>query len=224
MTSKFLLGVGLTAGLTSSAAFAQDNITTGFDPVLETTPMGWSAGVASSVDIDPDNFNHLDHDIEVFGELTYGGFHTGLSATTVHDDPVDDVELEIDLGYGQDFGQDMSWDLSYSYAWLDGSKDHSEEITGTLGFPLGQSVDAAVAVILDPDTGDSDQEFAFEAPLNEQWSFVGLVGNSDRDDNLYAEAGVAYDMGNGVAFEAIYEDTNDGDGVLGLSVSYEIGS
>ncbi|NUH64120.1 hypothetical protein HTT03_02230 [Sulfitobacter sp. S0837] len=224
MTSKILLGVSLSAALLSTAASAQDNIATGFDPVLETAPMGWSAGVSSSVDIDPDRFHHLDHEVEAYVEMSFGGFHSGFSATSIHDDPVNDVELELDLGYGEDFGQDMSWDLSYSYAWLDGSKDHSEEITGTLGFPIGRDVTGAVAVILDPDTGDSDQEFAFAAPLTEQWSLVGLVGNSDRDDNLYAEAGVVYDMGNGMAFEAIYEDTNDSDGVLGLTVSYEIGN
>lgn len=225
MTSKLLLGLGLSAGLLSSAAYAQESITTGFDPVLETTPMGWSAGVSASADLDAANdLDHLSHEVEGFVKLSYNGFHTGFSATSVHDDPINDVELEAVIGYGAALGRGLDWDLSYSYAWLDGSKTHSEEITGTLGFPIGRDAKGAMAVILDPDTGKSDQELAFETPLTDRWSFVGLLGNSDRDDNLYAEAGAVYDIGEGMTFEAIYSDTNDSDGVLGLTVSYEIGS
>ena len=57
-----------------------------------------------------------------------------------------------------------------------------------MGFPVGRDVTGAFAVIIDPDNGESDQEVAFEAPLSERWTAVGLIGNSDRDDNIYAEA------------------------------------
>lgn len=228
MNIKHLIGFGLTAGLLSSAAYAQDNITTGFDPVIEdrgaSSMVGWTAGVSAATRFNTsDDFDHLDNEVEGFVELTYGGFHTGLSATSLYQDPTDDAEFEANLGYGADFGQGMSWDLSYSYTWLDDSKDHSEEITATLGFPIGRDASGAFAVIIDPDNGESDQEVAFEAPLSERWTAVGLIGNSDRDDNIYAEAGAVYDFGDGVSFEALYEDTNDGDGVLGFTVSYEIG-
>ena len=228
MTFKTLLGFGLTAGLLSTAAYAQDNITTGFDPVIDDRPtvsaIGWTAGVSAATRFNTsDDFDHLENEIEGFVELPCGCFHTGLSATSLYQDPTDDVEFEADLGYGADFGQGMSWDLSYSYIWLNDSKDHEEEITATLGFPIGRAISGAFAVIINPDNGESDQEVAFEAPLSERWTAVGLIGNSDRDDNLYAEAGAVYDFGDGVSFEALYEDTNDGDGVLGFTVSYEIG-
>ncbi|MFG6624379.1 hypothetical protein [Sulfitobacter sp. 1A12056] len=228
MNIKHLIGFGLTAGLLSSAAYAQENVTTGFDPVIEdrsmTSMVGWTAGVSAATRFNTsDDFDHLENEVEGFVELTYGGFHTGLSATSLYQDPSDDVEFEANLGYGADFGQGLSWDLTYGYIWLNDSKDHSEEITATLGFPIGRDASGAFAVIIDPDNGESDQEVAFEAPLSERWTAVGLIGNSDRDDNIYAEAGAVYDFGDGVTFEALYEDTNDGDGVLGFTVSYEIG-
>ncbi|MFG6500298.1 MULTISPECIES: hypothetical protein [unclassified Sulfitobacter] len=39
MNIKHLIGFGLTAGLLSSAAYAQENVTTGFDPVIEDRSM-----------------------------------------------------------------------------------------------------------------------------------------------------------------------------------------
>ena len=143
MNIKHLIGFGLTAGLLSSAAYAQDNITTGFDPVIEdramTSMIGWTAGVSAATRFNTsDDFDHLENEVEGFVELTYGGFHTGLSATSLYQDPTDDVEFEANLGYGADFGQGLSWDLTYGYIWLNDSEDHSEEITATLGFPIGR--------------------------------------------------------------------------------------
>jgi hypothetical protein len=228
MTTKILFGLGLSAGLLSSAAYAQDNITTGFDPVIENRVaapvIGWSAGVSATTQFNTsDDFDHIENEVEGFVELTYGGFHGGVSVNSLYQNATDDAEYEAELGYGADFGRGLSWDLSYTYTWLDDSDADSEEITATLGFPIGRDVTGAFAVIIDPDTGDSDQEVAFEAPLSERWTAVGLLGNSDRDDNVYAEAGVVYDFGDGVSLEALYEDTNDSDGVLGFTVSYEIG-
>ena len=68
--------------------------------------IGWTAGVSDATRFNTsDDFDHLDNEVEGFVELTYGGFHTGLSATSLYQDPTDDVEIEVDLGYGADFGQ-----------------------------------------------------------------------------------------------------------------------
>lgn len=113
MNIKHLIGFGLTAGLLSSAAYAQENVTTGFDPVIEdrsmTSMVGWTAGVSAATRFNTsDDFDHLENEVEGFVELTYGGFHTGLSATSLYQDPTDDVEFEANFGYGADFGQGLS--------------------------------------------------------------------------------------------------------------------
>ncbi|MGB3246225.1 MAG: hypothetical protein WBB25_16945 [Sulfitobacter sp.] len=229
MKTKMFAFAGLTAVLFSTAATAQENIILGADPVIDQpsaeTGFGWSAGIAATARFSTsDDFDHAENEVEGFVELTYGNFHSGLTVTTLYQDPADDVEFEANLGYGMEFGQGLSWDLTYGYLWLNNTSGHSEEITATFGFPIGQSTEAAVAVIFDPDTGKSDQEFAFETPLTDKWSLVGLVGNSDRDGNVYGELGAVYALSDEMSFQVLYEDTNDSGGLLGFTFAYEIGS
>ncbi|MBM1834124.1 hypothetical protein JQW92_17865 [Sulfitobacter pseudonitzschiae] len=228
MMFKTLLGAGLSATLLAGAAYAQDNIAVGadpiFDPVQDRPGLSWTVGIAATARFaTSDDFDHAENEVEGFVELAYSGFHGGLTITTLYQDPADDVEYEANLGYGAEFGNGMSWDLTYGYIWPNNTDGHSEEITATLAFPVTDSIDGAFAVIVDPDTGKSDQEFAFEAPLNDRWSLVGLVGNSDRDDNVYGELGAVYAINDSTAFQVLYEDTNDSGGLLGFTVSYEFG-
>ncbi len=72
------------------------------------------------------------------------------------------------------------------------------EITGTLGFPLAARIDGAFAIIYDPETEKSDQEFGAEADLTDSLTLFGLIGNSDRDANVYGEIGVSYALADSV--------------------------
>ncbi|MCR8827267.1 hypothetical protein [Pseudosulfitobacter koreensis] len=228
MTIKTLICAGASAIVLATGASAQENIAVGadpiFDPAQDRPVLSWTAGIAATARFaTSDDFDHAENEVEAFVELAYSGFHAGLIITTLYQDPADDVEYEANLGYGADFANGMSWDLTYGYIWLNNTNGHAEEITASLAFPITQTVDGAFAVIFDPDTGKSDQEFAFETALNDRWSLVGLVGNSDRDDNVYGELGAVYAINDSTAFQVLYEDTNDGDGLLGLTVAYEFG-
>lgn len=212
----------------STQGLAQDNIAPDanpvFDDTLQATGFGWTAGIAATTRLSTsDDFDHAENELEGFVELTYGGFHTALVATSLYQDPDDDVEFEINLGYGSEFANGMSWDLTYGYLFLDDTDGHAEEVTASLGFPVSQTTETAFAVIYDPDTGKSDQEIEFETALNDSWALVGLVGNSDRDDNVYGEIGVVYALDDQTSFQVLYEDTNDDGGLLGFSVAYEFG-
>lgn len=188
-------------------------------------PFEWTLGAAATTRLDAsDGFSHAENELELFYEMAFrSGFHAGLTLTSLYDDPADDFEYELTFGYGADFGDGMSWDLTYGYIGLNESDDDSHEITGTLGFPLSEATEGSFAVILDPENGKSDQELGFETALNDQWSVVGLIGNSDRDDNVYAEIGVGYAINDAVSLEVLYEDTNDAGGLLGFTVSYAFG-
>ncbi|WP_339766983.1 hypothetical protein [uncultured Pseudosulfitobacter sp.] len=52
MTTKTLIGAGVFATLCAGAAFAQDNIAVGadpiFDPVQDRPVLSWSAGIAAT--------------------------------------------------------------------------------------------------------------------------------------------------------------------------------
>ncbi|WP_156023527.1 hypothetical protein [Sulfitobacter donghicola] len=185
----------------------------------------YSAGVLATTRLNPsDSLDHVEDELELFYEIGFGGgFHAGITLTTLDGDPADNYEYEITFGYGSEFANGMTWDLTYGYIGLDNSDETSEEITATLGFPLGETIEGSFAVIVDPDTGKSDQEFGLETALNDRWTLFGLAGNSDRDDNVYGEVGVSYALTDSVALEVLYEDTNDDDPLLGFTIGYEFG-
>lgn len=225
-----LLGAAAASfSILSTAAFAQENIAVGADRVLDppaiTDGFGWAAGISGTSYFNTsDDFSHEESELEGYLELTYGNFHTGLIVTSIYDDPDDDVEYEAQLGYGAEFGAGLSWDVTYSYIFLNNTSGHEDEISTSFGFPLGEKTQAAIEVIFDPNTGDSDQEFAFEREIADQWSIVGLVGNSDRDDNFYGEAGLVYAVTDQVSYQVLYEDADDSNGLLSFTVAFEIGS
>lgn len=220
----------LTASVFSATSvFAQE--VTPADPVFlpgENAQTGFSftAGAIATTRLSAsDDLDHVENELELYFEANFGnGFHSGVVLTSLYDNPDDSFEYELTFGYGADFGAGLSWDLTYGYIGLNSSDDDEHEITATLGFPLGERIDGAFAVIYDPESGRSDQEIALETALNDRWTLFGLVGNSDRDDNLYAELGVSYALTDQVALEVLLEDTNDGDALIGISVGYEFGS
>ncbi len=192
----------------------------------EAPVFSYTAGALATTRVNPsDGFSHVENELELFYEIEFGGgFHSGITLTSLDDDPVDDYEYEITIGYGSEFANGMTWDLTYGYIGLDDSDETTEELTGTLGFPLGETLSGEFAVIYDIDTGKSDQEFGLETALNDNWTLFGLVGNSDRDDNVYGELGVSYALSDSVALEILYEDTNDDDPLLGFTIGYEFGN
>lgn len=212
------------------AQTAQAQETTPADPIFipagqQSPVFTHTAGILATTRLNPsDSFSHAENEIELYYEIGFGaGFHAGITLTSLDDDPADDYEYELTFGYGSEFSNGMTWDLTYGYIGLDETDEDTQELTGTLGFPLGETVEGAFAVIYDIDTKKSDQEFGLETALNDRWTLFGLAGNSDRDDNVYGEIGVSYALTDSVAFEILYEDTNDGDPLLGFTVGYEFG-
>lgn len=214
--------------LLCAATIASAQQTTPSEPIFipePTAPAGFSytASALATTRFDPsDAFDHIENELELFLEAEFGGgFHTGLLLTSLYDNPVDEFEYEFTFGYGSAFANGVTWDLSYGYIALNDSAADAHEITGTLGFPLAAGVDGAVAVIYDPETEKSDQEFGAETALTDSLTLFGLIDNSDRDDNIYGELGVNYALTDSVYLQVLYEDTNDGNPLLGFSVGYE---
>jgi hypothetical protein len=225
---RICLGIALAA--LPVAALAQDIAGPGPEPVLR-TDQGFGAGpefsfgaaVTARFDTS-DSFDHAENELELTAEVANRGFHAGVILTSLYRDPSDDFEYELGIGYGREFGRGLSWDVNYATIGLDDSGHDRDELTGTFGFPVGIATEAAVAVIYDPDTGRSDQELGFETALTDQWSLVGLIGNSDRDGNTYGELGAIYQINDSWGVQVLYEDTSDSNGLLGFTFAYAFGS
>lgn len=208
-TLKTALALGLGMSVLSSAAYADG---------LEVT-----AGVAATVAYDrtSSGLSHAENVAEAYVELAANGFYGGLALASVYKDPSDDVEFTVYLGYGGEFGNGVGYDLSYGRTFLNKSGFDSHEIAAELSFPIAGDVSGAVGVALDLDSKDMDYNFGLEYGLNDHWTLAALVGKSEADDNIYAEFGVSYAFNDAAAVSFLYEDSNDGDGVLSLTLSYD---
>ena len=226
--TRLLPLVGLLAAAPALLS-AQELVTTPADVLGQPAPMTsqvaltFGAAVTTRFNTS-DGFDHQDNELELAAEAAYEGLHFGLSLTSLYDDPTDEFEYEFALGYGDSFANGVEWDLTYAVIGLNDSAGTDEELTAAIVSAISPATDLGLAIILDPESGKSDQEVAFEHALDNRWSLVGLVGNSDRDDNLYAEVGVNYAINDDLVLEVLYEDTNDGDGLLGFTLGYEFGS
>jgi len=181
-------------------------------------------GAALTANVDVTNDGTLDSvEGEFSGEMAIGGFFTGIVLTSVYQDPTDNVEYEVYLGYGGELANGLEWAAQYSYIGLDTSGYDGEEVSLEAAFPLSDRVEVGAAVIADPDTWDSDQEIGIGYDLTDRWALGALVGNSDRDGNTYGEIGLGYDAGDGLGFEIVYEDEDDGPAMLGFTMAYEWG-
>lgn len=188
-------------------------------------PISYTAGLQVTSYVGPnDGFRHVENETEVFLELAFpSGVFTAIEVTSIDDDPEDDFEVALILGYGSAFANGVSWELVYEYAFANESDDQEHEIEGSLGFDLAENLEGTFAVLLDPESGKTDQEFEIERALSDDWAVFALIGNSDRDDNIYGELGVTYEINDNWELELLYEDTNDEDSLLGLTVAYEFG-
>lgn len=191
----------------------------------DTAAFSWTAGAIATARLDPsDSLEHAENELELFLEAEFGGgFTTGILLTSLYQDPVDNFEYEFTFGYGGTIVGDTTWGLTYGYLLLDNSREDAHEITATLTTPLNPTTEGYFEVVYDPETEESDQEIGIETALGDRWSLFGLVGNSDRDDNIYGEIGVTYALTDAVTFEVLYEDTNDAAPLLGFSIGYAFG-
>ncbi len=167
-----------------------------------------------------DGLDHSETTGEVFIEGVYNGLHGGIWLGTIYQDPNDDAEIEISLGYGGEAGK-IGYDVTLTGYYLNNSKFDHAGLGFELSYALTDTVTGIAFAEVDPDSGDWDRELALEFAVTDKITAWGLLGKSDADANRYGEVGASYALNDFTALELLYEDADDSNGTLSLIVAFE---
>lgn len=180
-----------------------------------------TVGGAFTLGLD-DSLDHASTTFEAFVEYGNQGFHAGLWVGSLYQDPTDDFEYELSLGYGGEAGS-FFYDVSAIGYFLSDSGYQSTGIGLELGTEFAPGMSGALYVEADTDTGDLVGELSLESAINDKFTVWGMIGTSEADANDYAELGVSYAINDSVGLEAVYEDANDGAAAFSISLVFETG-
>ena len=178
-----------------------------------------TAGGAVNFGFD-DSIGHTSSTVEAFVEFATQGFHAGLWVGTLYEDPTDDFEYELSLGYGGEVGK-LSYDISAIGYFLSDGGYQSTGIGLELGTEIAPGTDGTFYIEADVDSGDTFAEVSLSTDITDTLYVWGMVGTSDA--NNYGEVGLGYSISDSVGVEFVYEDATDGDGTFSLSLAFEVG-
>ncbi|MYM53861.1 hypothetical protein [Thalassovita mangrovi] len=183
-----------------------------------------TAGVAATAAFDTtDGLEHVENTVEGYIEAELNGFHGGIWIGSLYDDPTDDFEYELSLGYGADINDTFAYDITATGYYLDDGGYQNYDIAVELAAALSDNAGAAFGLAWDPDAETLETTLGLEYALTDKITIAGEVGHSEADDNNFGEIGVSYALTDSAAVELLYEDADDDDGTLSLTVSYDFG-
>lgn len=181
-----------------------------------------SAGVAATAAFDTsDGLEHVENTFEGYIEGELNGFHGGIWAGSLYDDPADDFEYELSLGYGADINDTIAYDITATGYYLNNGGYQSYDIAFELSGALTDSASGAIGFAWDPDAKTVETTLGLEYALTDKITLAGEIGHSEADDNNFGEFGVSYALTDSAAVELLYEDADDDVGTLSLTVSYD---
>jgi uncharacterized protein (TIGR02001 family) len=154
-------------------------------------------------------------------DLSYNGFHAGLWAGSLYQDPSDDVEAELSFGYGGDIGANSYWDVTYTHYFLNQSGSQGYDLTSELGTSVSDSTDVAIGLVSAPADDLTDYYLYLETALNEKWSASAEFGTYGGGAANYAELILSYAVSDALSLSLTYNDATDDDAYITLGASYE---
>ncbi len=176
-------------------------------------------GVQGTLTFD-DSLSHSGEALEGYVGVENAGLFAELWLGTL-DDPTDDFEYELSIGYGGDIDDKLSYGLSATGFFLNNSGHQNNELAGGLYFAASESFNFGGELAWDPETDDLNKAIVFDWAANEKITFEGEIGLSDADNNTYWELAALYDFGNGFGTGLLYEDTNDAPGQVSILMTYD---
>ena len=168
-----------------------------------------------------DGLSHSASTAEVGIDLSYGGAFGGIWVGTLYDDPSDELEIELSLGYGGEFAPGYGYGITYTHYFLNNSGEQGYDLTFGLSATVSEQSEIGLDVIYAPEDETTDVEGWIAVALTDRWSLAGLVGKSQADNNTYYEFGVGYALTDSAGLGLLYEDADDSDGTLTFSVTYD---
>ncbi|SMO50399.1 hypothetical protein SAMN06265173_10478 [Thalassovita litoralis] len=177
-----------------------------------------SGGLAASLYFDKD-LDHTSETVEGYVEAAYGGLYGGIWIGSL-DDPADDVEYDLYIGYAGDVNDNFSYDVYVTGYWGDDSGYWTYDVTTDLTYAFSDSVAATYELIWDPDADTFDNSIAVEFAVNDKWTITPLVGIDGADDT-YGELSFLYGLTDEVSFEVLFEDSESASPMITFTAYYD---
>ncbi len=155
-------------------------------------------------------------------ELSFGGGFVGVEIETLYQDPADDAEATLALGYSFDVSNDVALTASYSRIYLNNGGFSSHEAAVALDFPVAGDVGGTLEIVRDLTGKSTDVSLGAEFGLGNNFTGEALVGHDGAD--IYGEIGVAYDISDNVSAGVLVEVANGVDPVFNFGFTIGLGS
>ncbi|WP_417600229.1 hypothetical protein [Pararhodobacter oceanensis] len=155
-------------------------------------------------------------------ELTFGGAFVGAEFETLYQDPTDNAEFTLSLGYGAELAPDVALTGTYARTYLDNSGFDSHEVGLALDFPIMDRTSGTFEVVRDLTARATDVSFGAEFEANDRFTYSALVGHDGAD--VYGEAGVSYAFNEMTSASFLIEVAEGAKPTINLGLTIALGS
>jgi hypothetical protein len=145
------------------------------------------------------------------------GYRGHVSLSTLDDDPADDFEYEVGIGYGREIGQ-FSYDAGLTAYFLNNAGHQATALGLELGYALSDTTSAFYFTEVDIDTRDFLHEVGLSVALNDSFGVSAMLGTANSMG--YGELGVEYAVNETVGMELLFADGADADPTLTFSLKF----
>jgi len=177
------------------------------------------AGFAANLVVAADGFDHVENFGEGYVVGSYAGFFAGLYIASLYEDPADDYELELSLGYGNELANGLTYSLTYTAYYLEDSYQNYDLTLG-LGYAISETVGIGAEFAYDPDSEDLDTSVSLSYVFTDKIAGYVLLGQ-DMSNDIYGEIGVSYAITDEAAFSLLYENAENADATISFILSYD---
>lgn len=176
-----------------------------------------TAGVQGNLFYDKD-LDKTGDSVEGYVNAAIGNFYGEIWLGTL-DDPIDEFEYELTLGYANDINDKLSYDASITGYYLNDSGYQNYYVTLDMIYAFSDSLSGTLELSGDPENDTSDHNLSLEYTLD-KWTIIPTVGILDGDTN-YAELEFIYTLDNGLWFEADFYDDEASSPTIGFYIGYD---
>jgi len=163
-----------------------------------------SGGVAATAAFDTANgLSHSENTVEGYIEGELNGVHAGVWIGSLFDDPTDDAEYELSLGYGGNISDTLGYDITATRYYLNNGGYQSYDIAFELSAVLNGRTNGALEVTWDREAETIETTIGLEYALTDKFTLAGEIGRSEADNNMFGEIGISYDLTEKTALELL---------------------
>lgn len=159
--------------------------------------------------------------VQAYIEGDYKGLYAGAWASNVDFGDKEDYEVDLYAGYRNELANGVTYNAAYTLFYYNDSGYCCDEVSLTLGVPLGDKLTMTGFVAYDPSQEDVAYSLTGEYAIDDKWTLAATVGNNDATDADWVEVGVNYALSDVAALDLRYYDTDVSEKLLVVSVTFD---